>query len=704
MLGNSFGESFRITVCALASQTENHSYSSKVSHILYTDQSASFQKLAVDINSSHQIDLVVLQHEFGLFGKYGQELVTMLNQIKKPVVIAFHTVLPNPDSFQKKLVQQMSQFSKKLIVMTQNSSEILHRNYEINKSKIEVIPHGTHLVAHEDKDQLKSKYGLTGKKVLSTFGFLGSGKNIETTLAALPEIIIAEPDTLFLIIGKTHPSTIINEGENYRDFLIERINALGLQDHVRFVNAFLPLPELLEYLQLTDIYLFTSKDPNQAVSGTFVYAISCGCPIISTPIPHATEVLGKDAGVIIDFCSPDQLACAAIRLLKDETFRQTLSMNGLHQIASTAWENSAISHAVLFGDLVHNRFHLKYHLPEVNLSHIKKMTTDIGIIQFSKINSPDLETGYTLDDNARALIAITQHYKMTSDPEDFTLMMVYYNFIKRCFQKEGNFLNYVDKNLTFTTQNDETNLEDSNGRAIWSLGYLLTAGHLLPQNVVTDVLTLFNKSIEKATKIHSTRSMAFIIKGLYYANAHFPDETYNLLIFVLAKRLENMYFHESDSSCLWYDLTYGNSIIPEAMLCAYLATGNPSYKDTAEKTFDFLLSKTFYGYQMKVISNQNGCTKIKKYRQYPGEQPIDVAYTILALKKFGEVFKNKGYQEKMKQSFQWFLGKNHLHQIMYNPCTGGCYDGLEENNVNLNQGAESTVSYLMARMAIEGMY
>ncbi len=297
---------------------------------------------------------------------------------------------------------------------------------------------------------------------------------------------------------------------------------------------------------------------------------------------------------------------------------------------------------------------------------------------------------------------------MTSDPEDFTLMMVYYNFIKRCFQKEGNFLNYVDKNLTFTTQNDETNLEDSNGRAIWSLGYLLTAGHLLPQNVVTDVLTLFNKSIEKATKIHSTRSMALIIKGLYYANAHFPDETYNLLIFVLAKRLENMYFHESDSSWLWYEsyLTYGNSIIPEAMLCAYLATGNPSYKDTAEKTFDFLLSKTFYGNQMKVISNQTWMHKDKKITgNIPGgEQPIDVAYTILALKKFGEVFKNKGYQEKMKQSFQWFLGKNHLHQIMYNPCTGGCYDGLEENNVNLNQGAESTVSYLMARMAIEGMY
>ncbi len=169
-----------------------------------------------------------------------------------------------------------------------------------------------------------------------------------------------------------------------------------------------------------------------------------------------------------------------------------------------------------------------------------------------------------------------------------------------------------------------------------------------------------------------------------------------------------MFLHESNPSWLWYEsyLTYGNSTIPEDMLCAYLATGEEIYKETAETSFDFLLPKTFYGHQMKVISNQTWMYKDKKMPDYTpgGEQPIDVAYTVLALKRFAEVFKNKGYQEKMKQSFQWFLGKNHLHQIMYNPRTGGCYDGLEEHNVNLNQGAESTVSYLMARLAIIGLY
>lgn len=700
-----FGESFRINICALSSETETHSYPQNITHILNTDQPSSYQKLADDIMNNHKIDLVVLQHEFGLFGQHGFELTAMLQQINKPVVVVFHTVLPNPDEIHKKLVQDMALSSKKLIVMTQHSSEILYSDYKIPKSKIEVIPHGTHLVAHEDKQKLKLKYGLSGKKVLSTFGFLGTGKNIETTLEALPGIIKSVPETLFLIIGKTHPSTINREGESYRNFLKKRITELELHNHVRFVNAFLPLHELLEYLQLTDIYLFTSKDPNQAVSGTFVYAVSCGCPIISTPIPHATEVLGKDAGVIIDFCAPDQLTEAAVGLLEDDTFRNTLSMNGLHKMASTAWENSAIAHAELFGNMVNERFNLAYNLPEINLDHIKKMTTETGIIQFSKINIPDLETGYTLDDNARALIAVCEHYTLTLNPENLRLIEIYYAFIKKCFQRNGNFKNYVDKNLHFTDQNKITNLEDSHGRALWSLGYVLSLAEFLPREIISDALNLFKKALKNVRKIHSTRSMAFIIKGLYYANKQFPDDAYMSMIIMLANRLENMYRHESNPTWRWFEsyLTYGNSILPEAMLCAFMATGKKTYKETAEESFDFLLSKTFHGQQMKVISNQTWMFKDEEGGcNIPGgEQPIDVAYTVLALKRFGQVFKNKGYLEKMKLSFQWFLGKNHLHQIIYNPCTGGCYDGLEKNNVNLNQGAESTVSYLMARLAIE---
>ena len=481
--------------------------------------------------------------------------------------------------------------------------------------------------------------------------------------------------------------------------------ALDLQNYIRYVNYYLPLPELLEYLQLTDIYLFTSKDPNQAVSGTFSYALSCGCPIVTTPIPHALEVLKKDAGIIVDFEDSLQLADAVIYLLNDDQLRKNISSNGLHRMASTAWENTAIAHAILFEQISDEKIILHYTVPEINLNHIKKLTTSFGIIQFSFINHPDINSGYTLDDNARALIGMCKHFKLTKNEADLKYINIYFSFIKYCLQSNGYFLNYVNEEKEFTEQNSNTNLEDSNGRAIWALGYLISMGNLLPEGLIKTALSIIQISLPNAYSIHSTRAMAFIIKGFYYYNRKHQSIENIELIKELATRLVQMYKHEADKEWQWFEsyLTYGNSILPEALLCAWLATGELIYKEIAQSSFDFLLSKTFKANSIRVICNKNWLQKNDTLTplEIGGEQPIDVAYTILALSKFNAVFKDEGYLDKMKKSFNWFLGDNHLHQIIYNPCTGGCYDGLEENYVNLNQGAESSVSYLMARLTIE---
>jgi uncharacterized protein YyaL (SSP411 family) len=196
--------------------------------------------------------------------------------------------------------------------------------------------------------------------------------------------------------------------------------------------------------------------------------------------------------------------------------------------------------------------------------------------------------------------------------------------------------------------------------------------------------------------------MAFIIKGLYYYNSIQTNPEYNELVKRFADRLVNMYKHESDTEWKWFEsyLTYANSILPEALLCAYILSGNKEYKDIAKSSFDFLLANTFNENRIRVISNKSWM-KRGEYAATFGEQPIDVAYTIITLNKFYQVFKSEGYLDKMEKAFTWFLGNNHLRQVIYNPCTGGCFDGLEENHVNLNQGAESSVSYLVARLEIE---
>jgi glycosyltransferase involved in cell wall biosynthesis len=704
-LNNKFDHSFNISICALESENEKHVYTEKIKYILNTDHLDAFITLANTINNNADIRMVMIQHEFGFFAKTENEFKQFLDVLTKPVIIAFHTVLPQPVELLKIKVQGISGFCRSVIVMTHSSAEILIKDYNVPAEKITVIPHGTHLVPHSDREVLKEKYKLSGKKVLSTFGLLSSGKNIETTLEALPAIIKKNPEVLFLIIGKTHPSVIKQEGEKYRNVLETKVAELQLQQYVKFINHFLPLPDLLEYLQLTDVYLFTSKNPNQAVSGTFSYAMSSGCPVISTPIPHAREVLSGDAGIIIDFENSQQLSVAVISLLNDEPLRKNISLNGLHRMAPTAWENAAIAHALLFEQISESLISLRYNMPCINLDHIKKLTTDLGMIQFSKINRPDIGSGYTLDDNARALVAICKHFEMTGGIENIKYIYTYFNFIKHCQQPDGSFLNYVNEQKKFTGQNNEANLADSNGRAIWALGYLVSMSSLLPAELTADAASTMQKALLKVNKIHSTRAMAFAIKGLYYRNINHKSIRGVSLIRQLANRLVQMYRHETDEEWQWFEsyLTYANSILPEALLCAWLATGDSIYKEVAKSSFDFLLSKTFKENSIKVISNKSWLHKGEDsvHETNGGEQPIDVAYTIIALSKFYDVYTDDEYLDKIEIAFNWFLGNNHLHQIIYNPCTGGCYDGLEENYVNLNQGAESTVSYLIARLTVE---
>ena len=518
----------------------------------------------------------------------------------------------------------------------------------------------------------------------------------------MPEIVKSVPTVLFFIIGKTHPEVIKEEGEKYRNFLEEMIIRYKLTKHVKFINRFLPLTELLEYLQLTDIYLFTTNDPNQAVSGTFAYAMSCGCPIISTPIPHAREVLTEDTGIIFDFRNSKMLADGVLHLLNDNKLRRNISINTLQKIVSTAWENSAVEHTMLFDRIIREKIPIQYKIPAISLNHIKQMTNETGILQFSKINQPDPDSGYTLDDNARAMVAMCMHYLLTDDARSLLHIKKYITFIKLCQQSSGNFLNYFNIERNLTSQNFTTNLDDSNGRAVWSLGYLISETHRLPEGIISEAITIIQKAIPNLEKIHSPRAMAFAIKGLYLYQSELGSPDILNVIIKLADRLANMFRHESNNDWQWFEsyLTYANSILSEAMLYAWLLTGENIFKEIALKSFRFLLSLTFNKNGIEVISNKNWMQKGQKAGQF-GEQPIDVAYTILTLSKFYDAFSDEEYIKKMETAFNWFLGKNRLHQIIYNPCTGGCYDGLEEFHVNLNQGAESTISYLMARLTIE---
>lgn len=695
-----FGQNFSLKIAALNSEKTNYIYPKEVKYCLQTDEKEQFVQLANVINSDKNIVMIFLQHEFGLFGgENGNHLLKLMSHLKRPIATTFHTVLPTPNLKIRKMVRKMTDYSNTVIVMTQTSASILQNDYGIAQQKIEIIPHGTHLIKTNGTQKMESKIHLSDRIVLSTFGLLSKGKSIETAIEALPLIIKEFPNVIYLIIGKTHPEVLKREGEKYRDLLYQKIVERGLQNNVRFINRYVTLDELMAYLQRTTIYLFTSKDPNQAVSGTLAYALASGCPVISTPIPHAKEWL-EGAGINFDFENADQLAQATVLLLKQPLLLKEMRLNALHKINPCSWQNTAIAHIDLIKKCqVKQKIELKYQLPPISLTHIQKLTNSNGMIQFAQIAEPDLNSGFTLDDNARALIALTKHYAFTGAVTDLSLITIYLNFILFCQKEDGSFHNYVDQNGAFPLKNNTENLEDSNGRAVWALGEFSAYPNLFSTQQLKQAETALQKALNHIKKMHSPRAISFAIKGLYYYTSQKNNLECQKTIVILADNLVSKFRGVSQKKWNWFEnyLTYANSALPEALLLASIRTESELYRKIAKSTFDFLLGIVFQNQQIKVISNQGWHQKDQKINTF-GEQPIDVAYTILALNTFYQSFQEKQYLEKMEQAFNWFLGKNHLHQIIYNPATGGCFDGLEKDHVNLNQGAESTVSYLLARL------
>jgi glycosyltransferase involved in cell wall biosynthesis len=696
-----FGDSLPIEVCALQKEENQFEYGSDVHYTLTVSLVDEYRLLAEKINNRDDIGMICIEHEFGLYdGDYGNYLLSFLLAINKPIATVFHTVLPGPNDKLKKIVQAIIDLSNKIVVLTKKSQEILIRDYGCQESKLRIIPHGTHMVLWDQKDKFKKEYQYSEKIVLSTFGLISDNKNIETVLYALPDVIAKHPEVIYLVIGKTHPEILKKDGEKYRNMLIETTKKLHIENNVFFVNEFLELDQLLNYLILSDIYLFASKDPNQAVSGTFAYAMSCGCAIISTPIPHAIEDLNTGIGILLhEFDKPKEFQNAILELVENKEKRLEMGRNGYALTHETTWENIALKYGFLFAEVTESKEKLRFNFPPIKLDHIKELTTDYGILQFSNFSQPDLSSGYTLDDNARALIDMVMYYNASEDTTALDLARIYLNFIAEIQREDGMFDNYKDFNRQLTKQNELVNLEDSNGRALWSLGFTLSHQEKLPLDLVEKAQKAWDKAVVHIDEVTSPRAIAYTLKGLYYYyQVNQEDEIKNSIV-QLADKLLNHYHINSDDNWCWYEdyMTYANNVLPEAMLFSFLATKVSKYKKIALITFDFLLSHYFMKGEFSVISNRGWFVKGEKKNTY-GEQPIEVATTIITLHLFYEVTGNVKYRNQLNLAFSWFLGNNHLSQIIYNPVNGASYDGLEEKNVNINQGAESTLCFFKAQL------
>jgi len=707
-VNQSLAESSVVIAMNNSDDVNEYQYSEEVKFVIRQNIQEDYVAAAEFINNS-DVDACILQHEFGIYGgESGIYVLPFLNQIEKPIISILHTILNSPTFLQKAIIREIAKRSAKVVVMSKRAVGFLTDIYQIPKEKIQVLEHGVPDLEAPKINPVKEIASLKGKKILLTFGLISRNKGLETVVKALPKIIEKHKDVVYVVLGNTHPGIVKNSGEEYREYLKQLAQDLNVADHLVFLNKFVAEEELINYLTAADIYITPYFNEAQITSGTLSYAVGAGAAVVSTPYWHAQELLDNNRGRLFNF--KDDLGLADIvdqllsnpdklKALKDKAYQYGLQLRwpkiGKSYIAIV---DNAIEHPD-YSDKILRQIIDPGLMPPLELDYILRLTDDTGIFQHAKYGIPNRKEGYCLDDNSRALIMALMAYQNNEDKQALDLLPIYLSYIHDMQLENGNFRNFLSFSRQFL---DEEGTDDSFGRTIWSLGYLINAA---PNRSYAEFgYELFFKAVPHFKNLTHLRGICNTITGLsYYLRTHPYDERILRELNLLTDKLISAYHHTKGEDWHWFEnhLTYDNAIFPLALFHAAEITGNPEVKDIAHESLLYLEKLTF---------NINSCTPVGNdgwhVRGREGAMPmydqqaIEIMAMVLMYFQAYIVTRESGYLKKMFSSYLWFLGENSLRIPLYDSETKGCADGLQPGGVNRNQGAESSLAYLISHLAV----
>ena len=694
----------------------NYEYPERVRTELTQEDLASYEQTAEFLNFNGN-DLVCLQHEYGIFGgPAGSYILALLRKLKMPLVTTLHTVLREPDYHQRSVLEELAQLSDRLIVMSEHAAFLLHDVYDVPGEKIDIIPHGVPDLPFTDPNYFKDLFGCQGKSVLLTFGLLSPNKGIENVIRALPAILKDYPDVVYIVSGATHPHIRRHEGERYREELQALAAECGVSPQVIFNNRFVSAEELVEHVGAADIYITPYRQEAQVVSGTLAIALSAGKAIISTPYWHAKELLADGRGVIVPFDDPESISAAVHRLLGNDGERHAMRKNAYLHSRGTTWQKTAQAYMASFQRArteriarprasLQDRFTSKEtdRLPALDTSHLLSMTDDTGILQHAIFTLPNCLEGYTTDDNARALVVAVQLEK-TDQPvpsSQTALCHRYLAFLWLAFhEKRGRFRNFLSYSREWQ---EETGSEDSHGRALWAVGTAL--GSSTDPGVRGAAGRLFEAAMPATLTFSSPRAWAFSILGMQAYLDWFPgDRVIQGARNLLANRLLDIYERSHSAGWRWFEksLSYSNARLPQALLVAGFNSGNQRMIDVGYESLAWLLAAQHPGdaHVFAPIGSMGFFSQDGKKARFD-QQPVEACATISACLLAYRLSAKPVWSAEALCAFRWFLGENDLQVPLYDATTGGCRDGLHPDRVNENQGAESTLSFLMALLEMQ---
>ncbi len=692
-------------VIAMDDQEDSYDYPREVQLTIRQEQQGDYLEAARFVNLSGA-DICILEHEFGIFGgQNGVYILPLLHRLEVPFIVTLHTVLKTPSYNEKAILTEICKMATRVVVMTNKAIEFLTGIYDIPGTKIRLIEHGVPDLKY-DHALAKKQFKLESKKVLLTFGFISRNKGIETVIRALPSVVKKYPETVYLILGKTHPAVLRHAGEEYRIYLLRLVKKLNLEKHVFFLNEFIGQEELFQYLHAADIYITPYLNEAQITSGTLSYAIGAGTAVISTPYWHAAELLADGRGCLFNFNDSEALSAILTDLLDHPDKLSILRNKAYTYGRETTWPRAGAKYNELINEILKEQAGQPPRketildpllLPPFLLDHVKRMTDDTGIIQHAKFGIPNLKEGYCLDDNARALLMVLMAYKQMKLPLSLELLPIYLSYIHYMQNENGTFRNFLSFRRDFL---DEQGSEDSFGRAIWSLGYLL--GNAPNDAYFQSGKQIFFDAVPNFEKLASIRSIANTIIGTsYYLQSSPHDEAIIDILRTMAYRLVDQYKQNSEDGWNWFEalLAYDNAILPLSLLHAAGILHDEDILHTAIESMQFLSDITLKDGALSLIGNEKWYVKHGENSMY-AQQPLDAQAMVLMFHQAFHLTKDRTYLNKLYSSFMWFLGENDMRMSLYDFETKGCCDGLESYGVNRNQGAESTLAYLISHLTV----
>jgi len=707
------GEAYRCGVIAINDIPEGYRYNEDVRFEVRESALSDYRQAAEFVNIS-EAAVVCLQHEYGIYGgRSGSHVLTLLRRLRRPVVSTLHTVLQEPTEDQKRVLVEICRLSTKVVVMAKRAEVFLRETYGVPAEKIVMIPHGIPDVPFIDPAFYKDKFGVEGRMLILTFGLLSPGKGIEYAIQALPAIVAKHPNVVYMILGATHPHVRRQSGEEYRNGLRRLARELNVEANVSFQNRFVELSELCEFLGAADVYVTPYLSEAQIVSGTLAYALGTGNAIVSTPYWYAQEMLAEDRGRLVGFRDPQAIAEQVLDLLAGDLQRDAIRKRAYQFSRRMLWSEVGRRYLevleaaqtdpvrpILVAAGTAKRQEPSDDLPEVDLRHLRILTDDTGILQHGMFATPDFRRGYTADDNARALIVASVYWDQTRDDAVLPLIQRYLAFLQFALDPKSNrFRNYLNYDRRWA---EMLGSEDSHGRSLWGLGMCVACCNI--EALVSLAARLFERALPAMEPFVSPRSWAFAIVGIHaYLERFSGDSEARRYRALLAERLYRHFADHMSDDWPWCEdvVTYANAKLPHALLMSGKWMFRSEIIEVGEKALRWLLDiQTAPAGHLSIIGTDEWYPRGGRRSRFD-QQPLEAHALVDACVEAYNVTGQGAWLDRAKTAFHWFLGDNDLQTALYDFTTGGCRDGLHPDRVNQNQGAESTLAWLMSLLRMQ---